>query len=109
MNAIQEAIFGVKNRTDMVTVTDKMYDLAAQKLIDRIGRGNFFNGTIEVCDGETTLEFIATLIIYRLEKELGGDDSITQVVPVWWEAKTTTAQGVTLNDFDWQWLRNLLV
>ncbi len=67
----------------------------------------YFNGSVAVADGDAECRLTATLIIYRRNVDIFSDeyDSITDVIPVWWECHTTTDEGEVEDDFDFDLFR----
>lgn len=87
----------------MTEITQDIYSVLAERLLEKIGRANFFNGSVaaETEDGEFRLT--ATLIVYRENERApdGDGETISGIVPVWWELSSRSEEGETRNDFSW--------
>ena len=85
----------------MFQVSSELYDEIAIRLREAFGGGGFYSGSVECAVGET----------------LCSDDRwpegcrrrLTDVVPVWWEFHTVTADGEVPNDFSFAELRPSLL
>ena len=87
------------------------YAAVAERLLDRIGMREYFNGTVECAHGEFCSALTATLIIYRspYHSPLSRTGPIEEIVPVWWEFHTTTPEGERDNDFSFRTLKEYLL
>ncbi len=98
----------------MIFLDDNDYRSIAARLLESIGDGEFYNGSIEYESAEYTSVLRATLIIYR-EPLFGPDDPggtamrITDIVPVWWEFHLYDALGEQINGFSWRELKEHLI
>lgn len=96
----------------MYHVSCESYEKLADRIRESLRNIHYFNGSVAVCtDGETECRLIATLIIYRRRIESFSEDadSIADVIPVWWECRTTADGMEVCNDFDFASLRECLV
>jgi hypothetical protein len=95
----------------MIEVTNETYSKVADSLRDKIGNAEWFNGTVdletELCAARLTL----SAIVYRRNESLpeGNRRPIVDIVPVWWDFSTTTADGPATNDFSFARLKPHLV
>lgn len=87
----------------MIEISDGLYRLLAQRLMEQLSQTTYFNGSIEVDTDELYTTLRATLIVYRraYEEPTGMIEKITDIVPVWWEYVTTDVHGEQTNDFSW--------
>lgn len=90
----------------MIEITDNHYRAVAKRLLETIGKADFFNGTVVVNGADYQAQLRATLLIYHTPRRDPADLShattdITDIVPVWWEHHMQTADGEVLNDFCW--------
>lgn len=97
----------------MITVEDAVYAEAASALLEAIGDGYYYNGTVEV-DGDGFYSTLtATLIVYRDKEALpegGAVYPVSDLVPVWWEFATVVpGWGEVLNDFSFLRLRDAVL
>ena len=96
----------------MYVISRKVYADLARQVCERLEDCSYFSGEITCDDGVAEHRFLATLIIYRKRAELLGQefDTISDVVPVWWECRSVTEGGEVLNDFDFgQFKREMVV
>ncbi len=98
----------------MICLNDSDYRNIAARLLEAIGGGDFYNGSVEYETAEYTSVLCTTLIVYR-EPLFGPDDPggeamrITDIVPVWWEFHLYDALGERLNGFSWRELKEHLI
>lgn len=94
----------------MIEIADDIYSALAQKLKKTIGTADYFNGTVEMEMGDVQFVFVATLVVYRRSRTTpeGVVRAIENVVPIWWELKTTTDHGEQINDFSFSGIKPLL-
>ena len=81
----------------MFQVSSELYDEIAIRLREAFGGGGFYSGSVECAVGET------------LCWPEGCRRRLTDVVPVWWEFHTVTADGEVPNDFSFAELRPSLL
>ncbi|MDL2320503.1 hypothetical protein LJC45_05160 [Alistipes sp. OttesenSCG-928-B03] len=98
----------------MIPVNDKSYNEIAEKLLEAIGQGEYYNGTVEYECEEYSAALRCTLLVYREplfdeSAPAGAARLITDIVPVWWEFHTFNIGGEEINDFEWQNLRHFLL
>lgn len=86
----------------MYSISTETYRSLAASVCAALSNIYYFNGSVVAADGEAECRLTATLIIYRRNVGVFSDecDSITDVVPVWWECHTTTDEGEVEDDFD---------
>ena len=79
----------------MFQVSSELYDEIAIRLREAFGGGGFYSGSVECAVGETLCRLTASLVLYRSDDRWpeGCRRRLTDVVPVWWEFHTVTADG----------------
>lgn len=95
----------------MITITSHIYRAVAQKLLEKIGSADYFNGTIEYDFQDISTTLRATFIVSRewVDEPTGAFERIKDIIPVWWEFNTECCCGQALNDFSWcDFKKNLL-
>lgn len=92
------------------SVSSALYHETAMRLADAIDSRNYFSGSVVFRFGRTECRLTASVIVYRSPVSLpeGTFDTITDLVPVWWEFHTSDEQGEELNDFDFSLLKRYL-
>jgi hypothetical protein len=95
----------------MIEITAPDYCLMARQLRERIGTAEWFNGHIEMTFPGFEARLTLSAIVYRRTERWpeGECRPIADVVPVWWEFSTVTADGPEVNDFSFSELRPWLV
>lgn len=95
----------------MYLVSAELYDLAADLLVERIDRSDYFSGTVEFEYGGVECRLTASVIVYRRREVLpeGEYDRISDLVPVWWEFHTMIGGVERLNDFTFSEIRERLL
>ena len=87
----------------MYETTTKIYFKIAEDLLERIGTGDFFAGTVMVYDEDECVEcrLICTLVVHRAERvnRRWGIRPIERVLPVWWEMRSYRDGVEVDNDF----------
>lgn len=84
---------------------EAIYEKIAAMLLERIGAGDYFNGSVSVEAGGVEVDFRCTLIIYR-DKEAGA---IGNVVPVWWEFSVREHGKEIDNNLGWAGIKSYLL
>ncbi len=81
----------------VIEVGQAMYAQAASSLLEAVGDGYYYNGSIDV-DGDGFYSTLtATFIVYREAETMPEGctvSHISDVVPVWWEFVTVVPGGV---------------
>ncbi len=91
----------------MIEIGDDHYAAIALLTTEAIGSREFFNGSVAYDCAEFGSRLTATLIIYR---DPDDPDTITGIVPVWWEFATTSPDGrPAVNDFSFNELKQLMI
>jgi hypothetical protein len=99
------AISSAANRCSMIEIGGEDYAAVAGLLAEAIGGREFFNGSVTYDCASFSSRLTATLLIYR---DRADPDTITGMVPVWWEFATFSADGrPTANDFSFSELKSL--
>ena len=95
----------------MYSISAETYHRFAASVCDALTNIYYFNGSVAVADGGVECRLTATLIIYRRDVGTFSEecDSITDVVPVWWECHTTTDEGEVEDDFDFALFREQML
>lgn len=95
----------------MYSVSAELYDLAADLLVERIDRSDYFSGTVEFEYGGVECRLTASVIVYRRREVLPEMeyDRICDLVPVWWEFHTMIDGVERLNDFTFSEIRERLL
>lgn len=95
----------------MFQVSSELYDEIAIRLREAFGGGGFYSGSVECAVGETLCRLTASLVLYHSDDRWpeGCRRRLTDVVPVWWEFHTVTADGEVPNDFSFAELRPSLL
>ena len=97
----------------VIEVGQAMYAQAASSLLEAVGDGYYYNGSIDV-DGDGFYSTLtATLIVYREAETMPEGctvSHISDVVPVWWEFVTVVPGAVeVLNDFCFKRLKDTVL
>ncbi len=94
----------------MFTFTHNHYLKLAETLLEQIGTASYYSNVIELEQDDADIKFCASLIIYHHGNSLDElpEQFISDVVPVWWELKTTTLDGEQINDFDFDVFKQIL-
>lgn len=91
------------------------YSALASKILEETSSPNYFSGRVEiVTSSDVEVELVASLIIYRRRVCLldsDSVDSVTDVVPVWWDVTLYRGDGDVLldHDFDFERLRMAII
>lgn len=94
-------------RKKMLEITEGHYRKLAAILAEAISEADFFNGSVEMEEGDHRALLRTTLIVKRTPRRDPADRSeratdITEIIPVWWEYHLYSAEGERLTDFDWR-------
>ncbi|MFI3248022.1 MAG: hypothetical protein R3Y39_02720 [Rikenellaceae bacterium] len=94
----------------MFQITSNSYNRIASELRDAISPTTIFSGSIEFEIDEVQYKFVATIIPYYHQERFpeGAVKVLYDIVPVWWELRTTTTNGEVINDFDFETLKFLI-
>lgn len=93
----------------MYETTTKIYLEIADRLLERVGVGDFFAGSVELTDGDVVWRLTCTVVARRARYVEEGSlvRPIETLLPVWWEM-TTTCDGVVVEN-DFSFFKMLLV
>ena len=80
----------------MYETTPSVYLKIAELLLAKIGTRDFFSGSVTLHDGDVECRLICTLVVSR-ERHIPY--CVVELLPVWWEFKTSTENGELSNDF----------
>ena len=91
----------------MYNVSSALYNEVTERLIERIGRNGYFSGSLEFESGGVECRLVLSAVVYRRRESMpeGEREVISDMVPVWWEFRTSTDEGETINDFSFGELR----
>lgn len=94
----------------MLTISSQLYEELAGRLLEKIGRDNYFSGSVEISTDDTECKLTASLVIYRTLLDLpeGAIDAIDDIVPVWWEFATIRNGEDVINDFSFNDLKEFI-
>lgn len=92
------------------SVSSELYLEAASRLLEAIGAGSYFSGSLTFPFGDVECRLTASVIVYRQCESLpeGDREAIADLVPVWWEFHTTDVSGEMPNDFSFSGLKACL-
>lgn len=94
----------------MYEFSDDVYLEVAERLMQAIGRKEFFSGAVTYYDDEVCCRLKISAVVYRTKG--GGAEpqrSVeARVVPVWWEMTTTIGNEELLNDFSFREMMALI-
>lgn len=97
----------------MIEIGDDTYGKVAASLLDALGDGYYYNGSMDVDGVDFYSTFTATLIVYREPERLPEGRTVqvvSDVVPVWWEFVTVVpGAGEVLNDFCFKRLKDTVL
>jgi hypothetical protein len=105
----------------MIELRADTYRLVAARLREEIATSEWFNGTVggvfaadqSAEDASDPVEWSLTLtaIVYRRREIFpeGARHPISDIVPVWWQFRTTDTRGECLNDFSFTQLKPYLI
>lgn len=96
----------------MYTISVKVYLEVAERLSALIGNLHYYSGAFEFESEGVLYRMIISAMIYRHRETLpeGREvDIIDNIIPVWWEFRSTTDEGEVLNDFDFAELKQYLL
>ena len=80
----------------MYETTPSVYLKIAELLLAKIGTRDFFSGSVTLHDGDVECRLICTLVVSR-ERHIPY--CVVELLPVWWEFRTSTENGELINDF----------
>jgi hypothetical protein len=80
----------------MYETTPSVYLKIAELLLAKIGTRDFFSGNVTLHDGDVECRLICTLVVSR-ERHIPY--CVVELLPVWWEFRTSTENGELSNDF----------
>jgi hypothetical protein len=95
-------------------LSEEDYAALADEIRERLTYPCYFTGTVTATGrGGESLCFTASLILYRRRipdiTQYDAHDTIYAVVPVWWDFFCEDEEGIRLDDFDFNKLRNHLI
>lgn len=98
--------------TPFIEIDRDTYCEVASALIDAVGDGYYYNGTIDGDGNGFYYTLTATVIVYREDRYAseGHSSCVRDLVPVWWEFATVVPQaGEVLNDFSFGDLKEAVI
>ena len=95
----------------MLNIPVSVYEEVADRLREALGMKDYFSGSIVAHDHDYDYPLTATLLVYGRPQGYAacGFEAIDDLVPVWWEFQWYDMEGELLNDFDFSFLRGMLV
>lgn len=89
------------------SVSSELYRLTAERLAADIGAESYFSGSVAFDSAGVACRLVASLIVYRRREACpeGTAETISDLVPVWWEFHTAIGEEEVLNDFSFAQLR----
>ena len=80
----------------MYETTPSVYLKIAELLLAKIGTRDFFSGSVTLHDGDVECRLTTTIVVSR-ERHIPY--CVVELLPVWWEFRTSTENGELSNDF----------
>lgn len=97
----------------MKHITEEIYRTFAKELLDELLDRDYYNGSIEVDDGDETYRLTLVAMFYRRDVVApdGRWSEIYDVVPIWWELRTFVGDDreEEINDAEFGRLKEYLV
>ena len=97
----------------MKHITEEIYHTFADELLDDIGDGDYYKGSIVKDDCDETYRLVLVAMFYRRDVVApdGRWSEIYDVVPIWWEFHTYVGGELTEveNDFTFNDFKEYLV
>ena len=95
------------------SVSNALYEETLRRLLEAIGGRSYFSGSVSFDFGAMHCRLIASCFVHRrrIDAPEGRFDAVSDLVPVWWEFHTASADDPAaeqLNDFSFGELRALL-
>ncbi|MBP3482969.1 MAG: hypothetical protein J6K28_06230 [Alistipes sp.] len=93
----------------MYSISSQLYEETARRLRDAIGGRSYFSGSLDFVFEDTECRLTLSAVIYTSRREMpeGAITVIDDIVPVWWEFRTSDENGEMLNDFSFSALKEL--
>lgn len=97
----------------MLVIGSEIYEMVAEKLIEKIATRGYFRGAVEIDTPELYAELKGTFLIHRTPLREPDNMSIDatrikEISPVWWEFSTFQCCGEVHNTFSWSEFENHL-
>lgn len=95
----------------MSVATPQLYREVAGRLLDAVGTAGYFSGSVAFTVGDTDCRLVVSVIVYHagVTAPDGVGYPISDLVPVWWEFHTVTAQGEVPNDFSFNEMKTYAI
>lgn len=92
------------------SISSDLYDEVKQRLVEAIGDRSYFSGSVSFDYGALQCRLVVSCFVHRRRDEMpeGVALPVCDLVPVWWEFKTTEGIVELLNDFSFSTLRERL-
>ena len=94
----------------MYEFSDDVYLEVAERLMEAIGRKEFFSGAVTYYDDEVCCRLKISAVVHRTKRS--GDEPQSsvevKVLPVWWEMSTTIGNEEVVNDFSFREMMALI-
>ena len=94
----------------MYEFSDDVYLEVAERLMEAIGRKEFFSGAVTYYDDEVCCRLKISAVVHRTKRsgaELQSSVEV-KVLPVWWEMSTTIGNEEVVNDFSFREMMALI-
>ena len=94
----------------MYEFSDDVYLEVAERLMQAIGRKEFFSGAVTYYDDEVCCRLKISAVVHRTKTNNPEPQMSVEarVVPVWWEMTTTIGNEEVLNDFSFREMMALI-
>lgn len=95
----------------MYTISHQLYLDVGERLMDAIGRKEYFSGVVTSYNEDVECRLVCTLIVEREANASEGHrlPRISRLIPVWWECHTYQGEEEILNDFSFQELASIIL
>jgi len=95
----------------MYSISPELYRRTAERLDEAIGALDYFSGALEIPFGRVWCRLVVSVIVYRRRESLPEGDRrpVSDLVPVWWEFRTSDDGEEVSNDFSFSELKSYLL
>lgn len=95
----------------MYTISHQLYLDVGERLMDAIGRKEYYSGVVVSYAEEVECRLVCTLIVEREAKASEGHrlPEIARLIPVWWECHTYRGDEKILNDFSFREFASIIL
>ena len=94
----------------MYEFSDDVYLEVAERLMQTIGRKEFFSGAVTYYDDEVCCRLKISAVVHRTKTNNPEPQMSVEVkvLPVWWEMSTTIGNEEVVNDFSFREMMALI-